>query len=55
MSEKLVELVARAMAENAGFCWENCTQSQWMSDARAAVAIWHAMIDEANSTEGTTK
>lgn len=33
----MVEHVARAMAENAGFCWENCAQSQWMSDARAAI------------------
>lgn len=36
MSE-MVTRVAKAMAENAGFCWENCAQSQWESDARAGI------------------
>ena len=31
------EMVARAMAENAGFAWEYCAQSQWKSDARAGI------------------
>jgi hypothetical protein len=35
---EMIEKVARAMAENAGFCWDNCAQSQWMSDARAGIA-----------------
>jgi hypothetical protein len=25
------------MAEAAGFCWENCAQSQWCRDARAGI------------------
>lgn len=37
MSE-MVTRVARAMAEAAGFAWENCTQSQWERDARAGIA-----------------
>jgi hypothetical protein len=36
MSE-MITRVARAMAENAGFAWENCAQSQWESDARAGI------------------
>ena len=36
MSE-MVERVARAMAERAGFSWEHCTQEQWKSDARAGI------------------
>lgn len=33
----MVDRVAQAMAENAGFCWENCAQTQWKSDARAGI------------------
>lgn len=33
----LAESLGRAMAENAGFCWDHCAQSQWSSDALAAI------------------
>lgn len=33
----MLEQVAKAMAENAGFRWQACTQSQWLSDARAGI------------------
>lgn len=37
----MIERVARAMAENAGFNWDACAQSQWKSDARAGIeAMW---------------
>ena len=42
----MVERVARAMAENAGFAWENCAQSQWRSDARAAIEAMKEPTDE---------
>lgn len=57
MSE-MVERVARAMAEGAGFCWENCAQSQWRDDAKNAIeamreptpdmmkAVWEARFDD---------
>lgn len=35
MSE--IMTVAKAMAEAAGFCWENCAQSQWERDAEAGI------------------
>jgi hypothetical protein len=38
MAENMIERVAKAMAESAGFCWENCAQSQWCRDARAGIA-----------------
>jgi hypothetical protein len=48
----MVEKVARAMAENAGFAWEYCAQSQWKSDARAGIAAMRepteAMIEASN-------
>jgi hypothetical protein len=34
---EMVTRVARAMAEAAGFAWENCAQPQWERDARAAI------------------
>jgi hypothetical protein len=34
---EMVKRMAQAMAESAGFCWENCAQSQWERDARAAL------------------
>lgn len=46
MANEMVERVARAMAENAGFCWENCAQSQWRSDALAGIK---AMRDPTNA------
>lgn len=45
MSE-MVERVARAMAENAGFCWANCAQSQWKSDARTGIAAMREPTEE---------
>jgi hypothetical protein len=35
--ENMIERVARAMAENAGFCWDHCAKEQWKSDARAGI------------------
>jgi hypothetical protein len=31
------EICGKAMAEAAGFCWENCAQSQWIRDAEAGL------------------
>ena len=42
---EMIERVARAMAENAGFAWEACAQSQWRSDARAGIM---AMTESTN-------
>ena len=51
MSE-MVTRVAMAMAENAGFCWDHCAQSQWESDARAGIEVMRepteAMIEASN-------
>jgi hypothetical protein len=50
MKDDMATRVGRAMAENAGFCWENCAQSQWVSDARAGIKAMReptqAMIDD---------
>lgn len=43
---RMVEKVARAMAENAGFNWENCAQSQWESDATAAIKAMREPTDQ---------
>lgn len=40
----MVEHVAQAMAENAGFNWEYCAQSQWKDDARAGIEAMRAMV-----------
>lgn len=45
--DEIIERVARAMAENAGFCWENCAQSQWRGDARAGINAMRDMIGAA--------
>jgi hypothetical protein len=42
----MVEKVARAMAENAGFAWEYCAQSQWKSDARAGIEAMREPTEE---------
>ena len=51
----MIERVARAMAESAGFSWEHCTQEQWKADARAGIAAMReptqAMLDEVCSSE----
>lgn len=39
--------VAKAMAENAGFSWTTCAQSQWISDARAGVEALRNPSDDA--------
>lgn len=44
MSE-MIERVAKAMAEAAGFCWENCTQSQWKRDAKAGIEAMRQPTD----------
>lgn len=33
----MIEQMAKAMAESAGFAWAACAQSQWCRDARAGV------------------
>lgn len=54
-ASEMVERVARAMAENAGFCWNHCAQSQWMSDARAGIEAMRkptdAMVDSCGNGE----
>lgn len=42
----MIERVARAMAENAGFSWEHCAQSQWKSDARAGIVAMRVPTEE---------
>lgn len=39
VSETVVEASAKAAAEAAGFCWENCAQEQWRRDMRAGLAV----------------
>lgn len=61
MTDDIVMRAARAMAEDNGFCWENCAQSQWKRDVavvmtvmrepdeatveKVARAIWDASFD----------
>ena len=39
VTDEMVLRGAQAMAENAGFCWDNCAQSQWISDMRVGLAV----------------
>jgi len=44
-SQGQAEICGKAMAEAAGFCWENCAQSQWIRDAEAGLkAVGHAAL-----------
>lgn len=42
----MIEQVAKAMAENAGFAWVACAQSQWITDARAGIEALRDPPDE---------
>lgn len=39
---EIIETMARASADAAGFAWANCAQSQWRRDAEAALTALEA-------------
>jgi len=54
ITDEMVKAGAKAAAEAAGFCWDNCAQSQWERDMRAGLqaALGTAgAVDHAGRTE----